>query len=447
MHLGEALQLTAELSPSDFSVFAKHMPREWVLEALEATGAATVRRRRMPVEHVVWLVVAMALMRNESILAIVDRLQLALPSPDGKPIAPSAISQARKRLGEEPLESLFRMLSDAWTRPASEENRWHGLSVWLMDGTKLNVQDTPENRAEFGKIKTGYGTSAFPMLRMVALMEARTHLIDSVSFGPIADHERHLADELWPEIPERSVTIVDNGLFAVHRMRAMEAKNQHWVTRARSNLRSTVVERLGPGDDLVEVRLDPAARRQDPTLPKTHVVRRIRVEVRGFRTMYVLTSLRDAKRYPAEEVSQLYLDRWEIEMSYDDLKTELLESSVTLRSLSPAFVRQELWGILIAYNLVRVEMVRVGAKAGVPANRLSFVVVLRTIRIECDFWAILRTPGTLPERLIRLRADLATRALLPPRRSRSYPRMVKSRGNSYPAKRSTPTAATRKRPK
>lgn len=447
MHLGEALQLTAEVSPSDFSVFAKHMPQEWILEALAATGTATVRRRRLPTENAVWLVVAMALLRNDSILSIVDRLQLALPSRDDKPIAPSAVSQARKRLGEEPLETLFRMLSDAWTRPASEANRWRELSVWIVDGTKLSVQDTPENRAEFGKMQSGYGTSAFPMLRMVALMEARTHLVESVCIGSITDHERHLADEVWPQIPPQSVTIFDNGLFAVHRMRAMEANNQHWVTRARSNLHSSVVEHLGPGDDLVEIRLDPDARKLDRTLPKTHLVRRIQVAVRGFRPLTILTSLRDAKRYPADEVRQLYLDRWEIEMSYDDLKTEMLESSLTLRSLNPAFVRQELWGILIAYNLVRVEMVRIGSEVGVPPNRLSFVVVLRSIRIECDFWAILRTPGTLPARLSRLRSELATRALLPPRRARSYPRMVKSRGNSYPSKRSTPAAATRKRPK
>lgn len=444
MHLAQALQSTAELSPAEFSVFSRHLAPEWILEALASTGTATVRRRRLPAEQVVWLVVGMALMRNESILAIVDRLQLALPSSTGKPIAPSAVSQARAKLGEEPMEWLFRMISDAWVKPRSEQNRWRGMSLWAVDGTKLNVPDTPENREAFGALRSGFGEAAYPMLRVVALMEARSHLIDSVRIGPIQEQERNVAGDIWSEIPQQSLTLVDKGLFAVHRMLDMEEHQRHWLTRARANLHVRIVKELGPGDALIRIRVDPDARKRDRDLPTTHVVRCIRYQRKGFRPDLLITSLHDPKEFPASELVALYHERWEIELGYDEVKCELLEASVTLRSQSPTLVRQEFWGILIAYNLVRVEMARIADEAGVPPTRLSFVTVLRALRIEWDFWGILRTPGTIPQRIARLRADIA-RAVLPPRRERSYPREVKARSMKYPLKR-RPKASPTGRP-
>jgi hypothetical protein len=396
-----------------------------------STGTATVRRRRLPAEQVVWLVVGMALMRNESIVSVVDRLQLALPTAKGrKTVAGSTVSQARARLGEEPMEWLFRMLCDAWTHPRSDENRWRGLSVWAVDGTKFNLPDTPDNRAWFGVMNSGFGASAYPMLRVVALMEARTHLLSAVRISPIGEHERHLADDMWPEIPEHSVTLLDKGLFSIPHMRSMELTGRHWLTRARANLRYRIVEQFGVGDCLVEIRVDPKARKRDPELPTHHLVRLIRYQRRGFRPDVLLTSLHDPVAYPALELVELYHERWEIELGYDEVKTEMLEAAVTRRSLTPTLVRQELWGVLIAYNLVRVEMAQIAGEAGVPPTRLSFVIVLRALRVEFDYWGMLRTPGTLPARIVRLRADLA-RALLPPRRSRSYPRELKAPYRKY----------------
>jgi hypothetical protein len=446
MHLAQDLQSTVDCAPEDFSVFSRHIAPEWILEALVSTKKASVRRRRLPADQVVWLVVGMALMRNESILAIVDRLQLALATEEGKRIAPSAVSQARARLGDEPMEWLFQMLSDAWVQPRSEQDRWRGLSLWTVDGTKLNVADTPDNREAFGVSRSGQGEAPYPMLRLVALMEARTHLIRSVRFGPIVEHERTVAEDLWPEIPEHSLTLVDKGLFSVHRMLDLEQRGRHWLTRARVNIHYRVVKSLGPGDDLIEIRLDPDARKRDRDLPTTHVVRCVHYQRKGFRPDRLITSLHDPEAYPASELVALYHERWEIELGYDEVKCELLEASITLRSQSPVLVRQEFWGILIAYNLVRVEMAHIADEAGVPPTRLSFVTVLRALRIEWDFWGILRTPGTIPQRIVRLRADLA-RALLPPRRERYYPRAVKHRTSKYPAKRKPTPSPTGRKPK
>src|SRR5207245_5632186 len=132
----------------------------------------------------------------------------------------------------------------------------------------------------------------------------------------------------------------------------------------------------------------------------------------------------DADRYPAAEIVALYHERWELELGFDEIKAEMLDREEAIRSKSPKGIRQELWGVFLAYNLVRVEMERVAAEAGVEPTRISFVAALRLI---CDewLWCAIASPGAIPKHLRNLRASLKP-LILPPRRSeRLYPRAVK----------------------
>ena len=113
MHLQKVLSEVAAVTPEQFDDFRDHIDPEWVEEALQATGTATLRRRRLPAEQVVWLIIAMALFRNRSIAEIVDKLDLALPGRSST-VAPSAIPQARARLGAKPLEWLFARCAQEW---------------------------------------------------------------------------------------------------------------------------------------------------------------------------------------------------------------------------------------------------------------------------------------------------------------------------------------------
>ena len=143
-------------------------------------------------------------------------------------------------------------------------------------------------------------------------------------------------------------------------------------------------------------------------------------------------------RWPGSELAALYHERWEIELGFDEIKTEILEREESLRSKSPDGVGQELWGMALLYNLVRLEMERIAALAKVPPNRISFVTALRSIK-DCWFWASLSSPGTIPKRLRRMREDIL-RFVLPPRRShRLFRREVKIKMSNFPRKR---TAAT-----
>ncbi len=435
MHLASSLASTAAVPrPEKFGAFAKHLPHEWIEQALQATGSATVRKRRLPAEQVVWLVLGMALFRDRSIVEIVDKLDLALPGAGEAPIAPSAVPQARARLGEEPMAWLFGHSAQHWAHASADRHRWRGLALYAVDGTALRVPDSVENRAHFGSAK-GRTQSGYPMTRAVALMAARSHLLAAARFGPYTRGEHSYANELWSEVPDRSLTIVDRNFLVAGVLIPLSRAGQerHWISRAKKNTSWRVVTRLGPKDELVEMEVSYQARKKDPTLPKVFLARAIRYQRKGFRPQTLLTSLLDADRYPAAEMAGIYHERWEIELGYDEIKTEVLEREESIRSKSPAAVAQEIWGILLAYNLVRLEMERVADEAGVEPTRISFITALHLV---CDewLWCAVASPGAIPKHLHNLRAKLA-RLILPPRRARTYPRAVKVKMSSYPRKR------------
>jgi hypothetical protein len=449
MKLGSALDCIASLPlPDDLSVFAQDVDPAWIEQALRATGTATLRRRRLPAEQVPWLVIGMALLRNRPITEVANKLDLALPSPLGPTVAPSALVQARDRLGEAPRAWLFQRSADAWTHASADRDRWRGLALFAVDGTTLRVPDSDDNREHFLLASGGdREDSGYPMVRLAALMAVRSHLVAAASFGPCSHGEYHYANELWANVPDHSLLIVDKNFFSANVLVPLhrDGADRHWLLRAKKNLAYTHLQHLGPGDELVELTVSRDARKRDPSLPKTWVVRLLHYQRAGFRPQRLITSLVDPDPYPADEVIALYHERWEIELGYDEVKTEMLES-IPLRSKSVERVRQEIWGLLIAYNLVRLEMERVADEADLPPTRISFVAVYRMI---CDewLWSAIASPGAIPRHLRDLRKQIKL-FVLPPRRSdRSYPRAVKVKMSSYPKKRRTAAAERPARPK
>ncbi|MCE9674127.1 IS4 family transposase [Myxococcus stipitatus] len=441
MALAQAIQGAALVAPEQFDRFRQHIDPVWVEEAVVATGFASVRRRRLPADQVIWLVVGMALMRNESIQRVASLLNVALPARSGATgVASSALTQARQRLGDEPMEYLFHTTASAWAHRSARAHPWRQLAVYALDGTTVRVPDSPDNWGEFGGSE-GNGTragSAYPTVRAVALMAARSHLVAAVRFGAYSTGEVTLAAELWSQLPEDSLAIVDRNFTAVRDLVeiATGAPRRHWLVRARANMKPVRVEKLGQNDELVELPTSRGMRARSPkSLPEAVRMRAIRYQRPGFRPGVLLTSLLDAKKYPAQEIVRLYHERWEIELGYDEIKTHLLDRQEAIRSRTPQGVRQEVWGILLAYNLVRVEMERAASEAGVEPTRISFVNALSLIR---NAWLVWSTPplapGRIPEHLLDLHRHLGL-LLLPERRSeRRYPRVVKIKMSNYDKK-------------
>lgn len=448
MSLTEELEtLPDTLVPAEFGRFRQHIDPAWIDEALAATGTATIRRRRLPADQVIWIVLGMALMRNESIDRVVETLNLALPASKDEPTAKSAIVQARHRLGEEPMAYLFATTADRWAHQSAGRHRWHGLALYGIDGTTLRVPDSPENWQEFGG-QCGNGTrggSAYPQVRLVMLMALRGHLLANTYFGPYAIGETTYADGFWREMPDHSLLLGDRNFLIVDDLCALSRSGQdkHWLVPAKSTTRLRRVEKLGKNDWLVEVELSEKTRKKYPDLPQVVLARAITYRKSNFPERTLLTSMQDSQRFSAASIIALYHERWELEIGNDEIKTHLLDRQEAIRSRTPVGVRQEIWGILIAYNLVRVEMERAADEAKVEPTQISFVNAVALIRY-C--WLISTTrplaPGRIPERLLSLRRQLRL-LLLPPRRSeRRAPRVVKIKMSKF--KRKRPTTRGRK---
>lgn len=419
-----------------FDRFRASIEPEWIEQALAATGTATVRKRRLPAEQVIWLVLGMALQRDRSIADVVASLDLALPGKSPW-LAPSASVQARARLGAEPLEWLFGRCSETWAHGAAREESWRGLAVYGVDGTTLRVPDTAESREHFGGQSGRWdGASGYPLARAVTLMALRSHLLAAMRFGPYTSDERVYAAQLWPLVPNQSLCIVDRLFLAADTLIGLRegGEGRHWLTRATKRSKWTEVERLGEGDWLVEMEVSREARRKNRELPRVWRLRAIRYCRPGFQPQTLLTSLTDAKQFPASEIVALYHERWELELGFSEVKRVMLQREEAIRSKSPRMVEQELWAIGLAYNLVRLEMRRIAREAGVPAVRISFKRALMLIEHEWHWSNVTRSPGTIPKHLRTLSEDVL-HFVLPPRRERTYPRAVKIKMSNYPRNR------------
>lgn len=422
---------------STFEKFQKHIDPRWIEEALEVTGTATLRKRRLPSEQVVWLVLGMALNRNLPIAEVVSWLDLALPANNGKlVVAPSSISQARKRLGPEPMKWLFNKVSERWSHDSARNNEWRGLALYAIDGTSMRIPDSDVNRETFGGTNGPRGPSGYPLIRLVTLMAVRSHLLARANFGAYATSEMALTQELLPHIPDQSLTIVDRGFLAGNLLLAIEREGteRHWMTRAKSSTTWRVLQSHGRFDKLVELTISEETIRKNAGLPGTYTARAVSYRhPNSQERQWLLTSLVDPEEYPAKELVAMYHERWEIEMGYDEIKTHLLEREECIRSRLPQGVEQELWGILLTFNLIRREMENIAKEFELAPTRISFMMALRFIR---DLWGYIPvpSPGAIPKRLQRMRENFV-RFILPERRSeRAYRREVKIKMSKYPKK-------------
>lgn len=420
--------------PASFEGLKSQVDIEWIESALATHGVATLRKRKLPAEQVVWLAIGMGLYRDLPIENVVSRLDLVLPGKDGEPqtVGKGAICTARARVGADPLRTLFGVTTEHWGSESANRYRWRGLMVLGGDGVTLRVPDSLENREAFHLPGSARRSAGYPQIRGVGVLDLHSRKLVDFDFAGCKTGELTLAGPLLERVPPYSVTVLDRlyvDYLLLHGIHS-GGEQRHWLLRARKNLTWKVVRRLGRGDELVEITFPPAVRREHPELHKTFQARVIRYHRKGFRPRVLMTSLLDPKQYPAAEIADLYCERWELELAYDEIKTHTLEREEAIRSRTPDGVRQEIWGLLIAYNLVRHEMECVAIERGVAPRRISFLYSLRTIR-EVFYWAATLSPGSLPKIVKKMRLDVGS-LILPERRThRRYRRHVKIKMSGY----------------
>lgn len=421
-------------NPESLSTFQKDLPLEWIEEVLEKTNKASIRKRKLPAELVVWLVIGMGLFRDRSITDIVSKLDLHLSDSLGDNVAPSAIPQARQRLSDEPLAELFSMTARHWGKQEDSDDKWNNLKLFSIDGTQLRCHDTPEHVASFGYINYSKDKhTEYPIVRLCALTSLRSRIIHDVAFGPSFTGEISYAKTLTRSAQDSSLTIFDRCYLSAELMINWHRKNTdcHWLTPIKSNTKYDIIEELGEGDYIVEMAVSAHARKQDPSLPERWKARLVLYpesnqpnHIKG-----LLSSLVEFEIYPAEQIRDVYFERWEIECGYGEIKHQMLEDSVLLRSLSTVGVNQEIWGILMAYNLIRVEISRIAKEANVSPLRISFVMAMRDIQDEL-LWCAMGTPGSIPKKLRAMR-ERVKRYILPEKRKRPKNRSVRISKTRY----------------
>lgn len=435
--LSDSLPLSICLpQPPAFERLSEHLPAEWIESALSYTGRASIRRRRLPADQVVWLVISLALYRHHSVRQVLADLDISLPDLDVPLVTDSAVTQARNRLGAAPLKWLFETSAAGWAQQHQNHGTFRGLRLLAMDGTTLRLADSSANRDHFGAQGYANGAlSSYPQLRAVTLCAVETQLVVAARFGPYATAEMTFAKEMLQEIPERSLTIVDAGYYGAAVLVGLQSMggDRHFLIPAKANASWRLLE--GDADDgLVEMNVSHQARASNPELPATWRARVFRYVLPDGRTKVFLTSMLDRKAIPARELGACYALRWRIETSYRELKQTMLGMELTLRSQTVEGTEQEVWGALIAYNLIRQEMAMAARAAGCAPTEISFVLAFQTIQNEL-LWA---TPnmaqGRLPEMLKRLR-DRLVLLIKVSRPGRTSARVVKAKAQRYPERR------------
>jgi len=367
-------------------VIAGCFSREKIDEVLQRTERASVRERDLPAHVVVYYVIALALyMRSsyrEVLRCLLEGVQWLLdPSAKVKVAGKSGISQARTRLGAEPVKQLY----DAVVRPIAEKRtkgawyrQWRLVS---LDGSTLDVADTAENEKSFGRPGASRGSSAFPKIRFVALLENGTHVLWAAHMGPYATDELTLAETVIPALRKGMLCLADRFFPSYKLWRTAAKTGADLLWRVRGNARLDVERRLPDGSCISRIYASTSDRRHGQNGITVRVIDYRLEGVVGAEPVYrLITTILDHTLAPAEELAALYHERWEIETALDELKTHLRGAQIVLRSKTPELVKQEFFGLLMAHFAIRGLMHEAALKADEDPDRLSFLHAVRVVQ-------------------------------------------------------------------
>jgi len=360
-------------------VIAKFFPVEKIREVLEQTNRASIRERDLPAHVVVYYVIALALyMRSsyrEVLRCLLEGVQWLLdPSAKVKVAGKSGISQARSRLGAEPLKKLYaavvtpiagKRTKGAWYR------QWRLVS---LDGSTLDVADTADNDQAFGRPGSSRGSSAFPKIRFVALLENGTHVLWGAHVDRYDIDELTLAEEVVPWLRKGMLCMADRFFPSYQLWRTAAKTGADLLWRTRQNARLDVEKRLPDGSYVSRIYASTKDRRKKRNGIVVRVIDYHLKKIADAEPIYrLITTILDSQQAPAKELAALYHERWEIETTLDELKTHLRGAQIVLRSKTPALVRQEFFGLLMAHFAIRGLMHEAALKADEDPDRLSFV--------------------------------------------------------------------------
>lgn len=367
-------------------VIAKFFPRDKVDAVLKRTGRASIRERDLPAHVVVYYVIALALyMRasyREVLRCLLEGVQwLAEPSATVKVAGNSGISQARTRLGAEPLQQLYEMVAHPIATRQTKGAWYRQWRLVSLDGSTLDVADTADNEKAFGRPGASRGASAFPKIRFVSLLENGTHVLWSAQMDPYSTDELTLAEKVVPSLSKDMLCLADR-FFPSYKLWQMAAQTgAALLWRTRQNARLDVDKHLPDGSYLSRIYASTSDRRKQRNAIVVRVVDYRLDGVQGAEPIYrLITTILEPKLAPAKELAALYHERWEIETALDELKTHLRGAQIVLRSKTPELVRQEFFGLMMAHFAIRGLMHEAALCADEDPDHLSFLHAVRVVQ-------------------------------------------------------------------
>jgi hypothetical protein len=376
-------------------VLTRLVNRDLVDEVLADTGRLEKRSRLLPARVVVYYVMALTLFHGEAYEEVMRRLVGGLKflrawRSDWQVPTTGAISQARARLGEEPLAELFDRVARPLAGPGESGCWYDKWRVMAADGVVLDVVDNPANDAAFGRMSSPAGPNPFPQVRVVGIAESGTHAVIAASMGPVRTGERELLTPLLDVLEEGMLLLADRGFYSYDLWNAARERGTELLWRVLNRFDLPVHERLPDGSYRstllpAEVRAN-LKRRPRATVPAGAAVdvRVIEYSItnRGEKPEVVrlITSLTDYDTAPAAELAGLYAQRWEFEQSLSEIETRQLGQQRVLRSKTPELVRQEIWALLLTHYAIRALMHEAADDIDIDPDRLSFIRSLRVIR-------------------------------------------------------------------
>lgn len=406
-----------------------------LLDAALGVDRRPRRCRKLPARLTLLFCVLMGLYADEALPHAFARLVGSWPGARaaGRRVTAGALCQARYRLGAHPVVTLFRLVCRPLATPATPGAFLFGRRVLALDSTKLDLPDTPANEGAFGRHRSWRGTSAWPQLRLVLLAECGTHAVCDAGVWPCNVDEGRAGRRLLRGVGAEALILWDRGFQSVAMMEAATARGAAFLARLPATVTPLPLEDLPDGTTLVALRPGGHRRRRRGDRVVARLIRYTLDDPQrpGHRIEHrLVTSLRDPAAAPARALVVAYHQRWEIELLVDELKTHQRPAR-PLRSRRPVGVVQEVYGLLIAHFLLRALAVEAAGRAGVAPTRISFVATLRLVR---EHLAAAQRRGRQSAPGVRRLLRALVTPLLPPRRNRSNPRVVKRKMTNFRVK-------------
>ena len=388
--LPEGARITDYIS---LGVITKTFPMHQVRAALAASDRSSVRQRDLPAHVVVYYVIALALYMQASyrevLRCLVEGLQWLLdPSSAIRVAGRSGISQARTRLGSEPM----RQLHDAVVRPiavrASKGAWYRRWRLASLDGSTLEVADEPANEAAFGRPSSSRGESAYPQIRFVSLVENGTHVLFASRMASYGTGEITLARAVLGDLRKGMLCLADRLFFGFQLWNQARQGGADLLWRIKKNIRLACERRLPDGSYLSRIYPSERDRRYGTNGVRLRVIDYRLEGVADAEPIYrLVTTILQHRIAPATELAALYHERWEIETALDELKTHLRGARIVLRSKTPELVRQEFYGLMMAHFAIRSLMHDAALKADADPDQLSFLHAVRVVRRKLAAYA------------------------------------------------------------